>query len=149
MSKLDLRRGTEFTGLTVPFLVHDGQGRFVMHKRSQKCRDEQGNWDIGSGAVEFGEALDKAVRREVKEEYCADALKVVPLGHFEIFRNNNGRPTHWIAFSHAVKVNPAEIANGDPEKIEELGWYKFDELPSPLHSQVMKTLNAAREIGLI
>jgi len=146
---MDARRGIDFIGITVPFLVHDGTGRFVMHKRSQKCRDEQGNWDIGSGAMEFGETPEDAVRREVREEYCAEASEVVSLGYFNIIRNNSGVTTHWIAFSHALKVDPKDVKNGDPDKIEDLGWYSLDTLPKPLHSQVMKTINAAKEIGII
>jgi 8-oxo-dGTP diphosphatase len=149
MADIDARRGIDFIGVTVPFVVHDGKGRFVMHRRSNKCRDEQGKWDIGSGAVEVGERLEQAVRREVKEEYCAEASEVIALGFYEIQRVNNDTPTHWIAFSHALKVDPKDVSNGDPEKIEDLGWFTFDKLPAPLHSQIMKTLDTAHEEGIV
>ena len=71
---VDLKRGVDQIGVTVNFLVHDGNGRILLQKRSQQCRDEQGRWDIGGGAVEFGESLDDAVLRELREE-----LNVTPL----------------------------------------------------------------------
>ena len=51
---IDLKRGVDYIGVTVNFLVHDGNGRILLQKRSKQCRDEQGRWDIGGGAVEFG-----------------------------------------------------------------------------------------------
>jgi 8-oxo-dGTP diphosphatase len=148
MIELDLRRGVDFIGVTVPFLVHDGKGNFLMQKRSQKCRDEQGRWDIGSGAMEFGETFEQAARREVKEEYCVDALEVMQLQVFNILRNS-ATPTHWVAISHALKVDPKKVKNGDPVKIEELNWFRLDNMPSPLHSQAMKTINAAKKAGVL
>jgi 8-oxo-dGTP pyrophosphatase MutT (NUDIX family) len=52
---VDLKRGVDYIGTTVSFIVHDGKGRVLLQKRSQNCRDERGKWDIGGGAVEFGE----------------------------------------------------------------------------------------------
>ena len=62
--KYDLKRGIDFVGVTCSFLCHDGNGRILMHKRSQNCRDEQGRWDLGAGALEHGESVKKAVERE-------------------------------------------------------------------------------------
>lgn len=70
--KHDLRRGIDFIGVTCVFLCHDGGGKFVLQKRSAKCRDEQGRWDPGGGALEHGESFEDAIRREVHEEYCTD-----------------------------------------------------------------------------
>jgi len=41
-----------------------------MSKRSNKTRDEHGKWDPGGGSIEFGESIDSALKREVREEYC-------------------------------------------------------------------------------
>lgn len=57
-NKTDLKRGIYHIGVTINFLVHDGNGKLLLQKRSINCRDEHGKWDIGGGAVEFGETLD-------------------------------------------------------------------------------------------
>ena len=46
----------------------------------------------------------------------------------------DGIETHWIAIPFFVKVDPEEVKNNEPHKIEELGWFTLDALPQPLHS---------------
>lgn len=145
----DLRRGVDFIGVTTPFVVHDGKGKVLLHKRSQNCRDEQGTWDIGGGAVEFGESLEDAVRREIKEELSADVLKLEFLTVFDAHRQHNGQPTHWVAVVFAAKVDPANVKNGDPDRIDELAWFDSTNLPKPLHTQFYKAFNPAKEKGFV
>jgi hypothetical protein len=46
--------GIDYVGITTVFFCHDGKGNFLFHKRSNKCRDEHGRWDLGSGKLEHG-----------------------------------------------------------------------------------------------
>lgn len=147
--KDDLKRGVDFIGVTVPFVVHDGKGNILLQKRSQNTRDEQGRWDVGGGSMEFGETFEEAVRREVREELCADAKKVTFLEVYNALRDNNGTQTHWIALVHCVQVDPAEVKIGEPKRIDEIGWFKIDKLPSPLHSMMQQSLLAAKRAGII
>lgn len=132
---LDLKRGVDFIGVCVVFYCHDGKGRLLMHKRTNKCRDEKGRWDVGGGSVEFGESFEEAVRREVKEEYCVDILDLKHVGTTSILRNTDGLTTHWVAAVFGALVDPKGAKIGDPEKMEGLEWFSFDNLPSPRHSQ--------------
>ena len=70
MAKSELKKGVDFIGVTVVYFCHDGNGKFIMAKRSKNTRDEHGKWDIGGGGVEFGESVEKTLRKEIKEEYC-------------------------------------------------------------------------------
>ncbi|MBI5906781.1 NUDIX domain-containing protein [Candidatus Saccharibacteria bacterium] len=144
-----MRRGVDHIGVTVCFVVHDGAGNVLLQKRSQQCRDEKGHWDIGGGALEFGETIQDAVRREVYEELLVDVLALEFLFSFEALRDNNGIPTHWIAMSHAVKVDPAKVKIGEPRKIDKIGWFTTKNLPKPLHSQMKKSLDRAKAEGII
>lgn len=148
-NKTDLRRGVDFIGVTVNFLIHDGKGNLLMQKRSQNCRDEQGRWDIGGGALEFGEKLEDAVIREVNEELCTKPLEIKFLRSYEALRDNNGTPTHWMAFVHAVLVDPETVKIGEPHKIDEIGWFTSKNLPSPLHSMFYNVFDLALEQGVI
>jgi ADP-ribose pyrophosphatase YjhB (NUDIX family) len=132
-----MKKGIDFTGICVIFLCHDGEGNFAMAKRSQKCRDEQGTWDVGAGGVKFGEKVEDTVKREVLEEYGATALEQEFLGFRDVHRTHNNNKTHWIALEYLVLVNKAEVKNGEPDMLDEVGWFTIDTLPSPLHSQVM------------
>lgn len=138
--KHDLNRGVDFIGVTCSFVCHDGNGRILLHKRSKHCRDEQGNWDNGGGAHEFGDNIEETVRREIKEEYGADALDVKFIKVYDAHRKlKDGTPTHWLAVLFLVKVDPKQVKNNEPHKIDEIGWFTLDDLPSPLHSQAQHT----------
>ena len=141
--KVDLRRGIDYIGVTVNFLVHDGNGKILLHKRSKNCRDEQGKWDIGGGAVEFGETLDEAVRRELKEELCVEPIELSAIQHYDAHRNNDGVATHWIAIMYLARVNPNEVKIGEPHKIDDIGWFTKDALPTPRHSMFDKAYKMA------
>jgi len=147
--KSDLRRGVDFIGVTVNFIIHDGKGNVLLQKRSRNCRDEQGKWDVGGGALEFGEKLEDAVRREIKEELCCVPLKIDFLRSFEALRDNNGTPTHWMAFVHVVLVDPSTVKIGEPHKIDELGWFTSKNLPTPLHSMFHQAYDYVLKTGII
>jgi 8-oxo-dGTP diphosphatase len=146
---MDAKRGVDFIGVTVPFVVHDGKGNFLLQKRSQNCRDEQGTWDVGGGSMEFGEEWEEAVRREVMEELGVDPQEVKFLKAYNALRDNKGISTHWIALVHAVRVNSGQAKINDAEKIDEIGWFTLANLPSPLHSKMMESLKAAQQAGII
>ena len=95
---MELRKGTDYTGISVVFLCHDGLEHFLLHKRSQTCRDEQGTWDCGGGGVEFGDTVEETLHKEVMEEYCATIISYQFLGYGDVFRESEGKPTHWLAF---------------------------------------------------
>lgn len=82
-----MKPGKDFVRIFVCGICHDGEGNVLYMKRSQKARDEQGNWNIGAGGtLELGETLDACLSREVKEETDADIIEKEYLGHREIFR---------------------------------------------------------------
>lgn len=136
----DLKRGVDYIGACVVFFCHDGKGNFLLHKRSKNCRDEQGRWDCGGGAMEFGETFEDAVRREVKEEYRANVADVRYLGTQNIVRAGSNGTTHWLANVFACRVDPAQIQNGDPHYIDEIGWFPLHKLPRPIHSSIPKDI---------
>ena len=134
--------GTSNTEKTVrvgcALFCHNGTGKYLINKRSANCRDEHNTWDPGGGGVDFGERVEDTVRREVREEYCTEPLKVELLGFRDVFREQNGEPTHWVMFDFKVRVNPEEVAIGEPHKCDGLRWITIEELASftePLHSK--------------
>jgi len=131
---IDLKRGVDFIGVGCVFFCHDGKGNVLLHKRSDKCRDEHGKWDSGAGAVEHGETFEETIRREVLEEYLAESLDVKYVSTRTLIREHEGKTTHWVQNLHLVLVDPDKVGIGEPEKMEEIGWFPFDDLPEPLHS---------------
>lgn len=112
-----------------------------MGKRSKTTRDEHGKWDLGGGAIEFGEKIENALRREIKEEYGTDVLNFEFLGIMDVHRiDHEKNKTHWIALCHKVLVDRRKVWNAAPKDHDEIGWFTLYTLPSPVHSQLPKFL---------
>lgn len=135
-------KGVSFPGITTVFLCYDGKGRLLLSKRSPNTRDEQGRWEPGGGSLKLGQSVEESMLRELKEEYNADALEVTFVGYYDAFRSaDDGTPTHWLAMCFAVRVDPEHVGIGEPDKIDELGWFTLDDLPQPMHSQFANYFN--------
>ncbi|HEX8227063.1 MAG TPA: NUDIX domain-containing protein [Candidatus Saccharimonadales bacterium] len=145
----NLRRGIDHIGVSVTFIAHDGNGNVLLERRSADARDEHGNWCFGSGAIEFGESIDEAVKREVKEELCTDPADIKFLTVYDAIREQNGVKTHWVAMTYAVHVDPKTVTIGEPDKIDAIDWFTSDRLPSPLHSQFWKSYQIALDMGIV
>jgi ADP-ribose pyrophosphatase YjhB (NUDIX family) len=142
MKKLDHKtlsahKGVSFVGVTTVALCHDGKGNFVMMKRGLGARDEHGRWDIIGGGLKVGQPIIENLKREIKEELCADATDIKYIGFRDVHRElEDGTKTHWVSLDHVALVDPKQVKIGEPEVFDELGWFTLDNLPSPLHSQL-------------
>ncbi len=130
-----MKKGEDYTGITVVYLCHDGQGNILLNKRSKKCRDEHGCWDPGGGGVEFGDTVEHTLQKEILEEYGTNILDKEFLGFRDVHRVHEGKKTHWIALDFKVHIARDRVVNGEPEKFDEVRWFTLDTLPAPLHSQ--------------
>ncbi len=146
MSEVKLRKGFDFIGVSAVTMCHDGNGKYLIGKRGEKCRDEHGKWEpVGSGGVKLTEPLEDTVRREVKEECGADASSIEFMGFREVFRNINGEKTHWIAFDFKAHINPDEVYITEPDKCSEFKWCTLAEIPTPQHSEFPRFLEKYKD----
>jgi len=86
------------------------RGRILMAKRGKEPL--KGWWSLPGGAVETGETLDYAVRREVREE---TGLEVKPLRVFEIFERVMHDPQgateyHYVLIDYVCRSPAARSA---------------------------------------
>ena len=135
-----MKKGIDYTGVTIVYFCHDGKGNFIMSKRSKNTRDEHDRWDIGGGALEFGATVDETLQKEIKEEYCTDVLSKEFLGFRDVHRTREGHPDHWIALDFKVLIDPKKVKNGEPHKFDEVRFFTFDTMPKLVHSQFPKFL---------
>jgi len=133
---MSIRKGEDYTGVAVVYLCHDGKGNFLLAKRSKNCRDEHSRWDIGGGGLEFGDKVEETLRKEIKEEYGTDVLDYEFLGYRDVHREQNGKKTHWVSLDFKVLVDFDKVKNGEPNKFNEVRWFKIEDFPEPLHSQL-------------
>ncbi len=130
----DLKPGIDYVGITTSFYCNDGKGNFLLHKRSKNCRDEQGNWDPGGGKLDHGIGIEETVLKEVQEEYGVKGKIQEQLPAHDIFRVQNRIKTHWVCIPFFILVNRNDVKNNEPHKIDQIDWFKLDNLPTPLHT---------------
>ena len=99
-----MRVGYDYTGVAVIFCCHDGKGNFLLSKRGQGARDEQGVWEFGGGKLEFGETLEEAIKREMQEEYGCSALAIDALPPVSLVRKKENGTMHWVLIPSIVLV---------------------------------------------
>ena len=51
----------------------------------------------------------------------------------------------WLALDFKVLVDREKVKNGEPHKFEEIGWFKLDNLPTPMHSQIPNAINIHKD----
>ena len=114
------------------------RGRILMAQRGKEPL--KGWWSLPGGALEIGESLDSAVRREVLEE---TGLKVKPLKVIEIFerimRDEKGVPEyHYVLIDYFCRVTGGTLTPADDVSRAEwvprasLGDYKITEGTLPV-----------------
>lgn len=140
-----MQKGKDYTGITITYLCHDGEGNVVFNKRSTNCRDEHGMWDCGGGGLDFGDTVIDTLKKEIKEEYLTDVLQYDFLGYRDVHRVHDGVKTHWVSLDFKVKVDKSMVGNGEPHKFDAVEWFTLDTLPSPLHSQFPKFLQLYKD----
>jgi 8-oxo-dGTP diphosphatase len=136
MKNNGMQQGIDYIGVCVVYFCHDGKGNVILAKRNANTRDEHGRWDTGGGGVEFSQTIEDTIKKEIEEEYYTQVLETEFLGFRDVHRIHDNKKTHWVALDFKVLVDPKKVANGEPHKFDEVRFFPFDQLPSPLHSQL-------------
>ena len=125
-----LNRGIDYIGVGVGAMIFNDKGEVFLAKRGPKARNEIGKWDFPGGCVEFGETLENAIKREIKEEFDID-IEVIEL----LQVNNHIIPEekqHWVSPSFIAKLLLGEAKITERDKNEDIGWFALDNIPRPL-----------------
>ncbi len=107
-------------------ILLDGD-RILMAQRGKQPL--KGWWSLPGGALETGESLADAVRREVREE---TGLEIEPLGVLEIFeriiRDAEGVPEyHYVLIDYVCRITGGQLAAGDD--VCQVEWVRRRDLP--------------------
>mgnify|MGYP001613911908 CR=1 FL=1 len=62
---------------------------------------------------------------------------------------NDGVQTHWVAPIFLARVNVEQVKIGEPEKMDEIGWFKEGEWSDPLHSCFLNHFDLVKLSGAI
>ncbi len=125
-----MRRGVDYIGVGVGAVIVDDAGWLFLARRGPAAQNERGLWEFPGGAVEFGERLSEALRREIREEYGIE-IEVGPLlDVVDHLLPEEGQ--HWVSPSFICRIVAGEPAIREPAKCSEIGWFALADVPSAL-----------------
>jgi mutator protein MutT len=122
-----MKRGVDYIGVGVGAVIRDHDGKCFLARRGKEARNESGKWEFPGGGVEFGERLEDALIREIREEYGFEVtvLRLLDVVNHLIPDENQ----HWVSptFLCGHKGGTPRIL--EPHKCDEIGWFALNEIP--------------------
>lgn len=122
-----MKPGKDYIGVGCGALIVNDKNETLLIKRTSKSQNEAGFWSKPGGTVEFNEKVEDAIIREIKEELGIDIKLIRPLGFTNHILNSDNQ--HWVAIHYLAKIINGELEIMEPDKIEEIKWFSFDNLP--------------------
>lgn len=120
-----MHRGIDYIGVGVGAAIFNNDGRLFLTLRGKKAKNERGKWEIPGGSVEFGETLEDAIKREIKEEYGVE-IKIIELldvcDHLIPDEHQ-----HWVSPTYICKITKGHPRIIEPEKCDAIGWFTREE----------------------
>lgn len=136
MEGAKLKPGKDYIGVGVgAVILRDNKILLLLRKKAP----ESGCWTIPGGKVEFGETVEEAILREVKEEINAEGKIIAPLGVTNHILKEEG--THYVSPRFLVELLE-EPKNMEPESHEAMEWFPIDNLPENVTMTTQKALSA-------
>lgn len=131
-----LKPGKDYIGVGVGALIFkDNKILLLLRKKAP----EAGCWTIIGGKVEFGETIESAILREVKEEIGVDGKIIAYLGVTNhIVREEN---THFVSPRFLVEIEE-EPRNMELNSHDSMQWFDVNQLPKNITMTTEKALEA-------
>ena len=108
-------------------IIYDRKKGILLEKRT-----DNGMWCVPGGALELGETLEEALKREVKEETSLDIFNPklfdVKAGVHMVYPNND--EVYYTDVVYEINEYKGELKPDSESK--ELCWIKIDELPNDI-----------------
>ncbi|HXI63578.1 MAG TPA: NUDIX domain-containing protein [Gemmatimonadales bacterium] len=123
-------RGIDYIGVGVGALIVDDQGRLFLARRGPKAKNERGLWEFPGGAVERGERLADALRREIREEYGIEIAVGDLLDVVDHILPEEGQ--HWVSPAYLCRIVSGTPTILEPDKCAEIGWFAPADVPRDL-----------------
>ena len=134
-----MKRGKDYIGLAATAVILNDDNEILLLQRNKA--PEAGNWSVPGGAVEFGETMEDALKRELYEELGIEIEIIKPL----TFTDHIPSPksTHWVVATFLAKIISGEVTNKEPEKHQQLAWFSLTDIPA---NSTSTTISAVKSI---
>jgi 8-oxo-dGTP diphosphatase len=125
-----IKPGKDYIGVGGGVLILNNQNETLLLKRGKKSKNEVGFWNKPGGAVDYGEKIIDAMRREVKEEIGVDVKIFGYLLHSDHIIKKDKQ--HWVGFNLLGRIKSGTPKIMETQKHEEMLWFNLDKLPKKL-----------------
>jgi mutator protein MutT len=135
-----MKKGTDYIGVGCGALIINEKEEALLLKRGGATRNNAGYWSQPGGTVEFGETVDEAIIREIKEELNVDIELIRYLNYTDHIIPHEKQ--HWVAIAYLAKIVGGELKNMEPDKHEEIKWFPITEMPELLAATTVNSVEA-------
>ena len=125
-----MKRGIDYIGVGVGAMIVNDQGQLFLARRGPLAKNERGLWEFPGGAVEFGERLADALRREIREEYGIEIQVGRLLDVVDHLLPEEGQ--HWVSPTYVCTLLSGSPRILEPGKCSEIGWFAPEAVPTDL-----------------
>jgi len=125
-----MKRGVDYIGVGVGALIVNERGELFLARRGPLAKNERGLWEFPGGSVEYGERLEDALKREIREEYGLEIEVGELLDVVDHILPDEGQ--HWVSPTYICKPVSCDPKILEPGKCTEIGWFPPDQAPGDL-----------------
>lgn len=110
-------------------VINDKNEILVDCRKGQYVDEKNPVWELPGGRIEFGEAPEEAVVREVFEEtgYQVEIIKMIPKVYSHIFHYPNCEQ-HTLVYTYLCRLKTLERVVTQDEEVACIRWIKLEEV---------------------
>jgi len=122
-----MKKGIDYIGVGAGAIIFNKDGRIFLAKRGPEARNEKNRWEFPGGSVEFGETLESALIREIREEYgfVIDVVQLLDVVNHILPEEKQ----HWVSPTYLCRYKNGKPSIKEPHKCEEIGWFNIGAIP--------------------
>lgn len=125
-----MQPGRDYIGVGVGAIIVGEEGEVFLAQRGPAARNERGCWEFPGGAVAFGERLEDAIQREIREEFGMEIVVERLLHVVDHLLPDEGQ--HWVSPTYIARHTAGVPRILEPQKCSAFGWFLLSALPQPL-----------------
>lgn len=119
-----MKKGVDYIGVGVGAIIINPKKQVFLAQRGPGARNERGLWEFPGGSVEFGETLQAALLREIREEYDFSIEVVELLDVYDHLIPDEKQ--HWVSPSYVCSIKLGKPRITEPNKCSAIGWFSLD-----------------------
>jgi len=122
-----MKKGIDYIGVGTGAIIFNKDGTLFLAKRGKEARNEKHKWEFPGGCVEFGETLENALVREVREEFgfVVEVIQLLDVVNHILPKEKQ----HWVSPTYICRYRSGKPRILEPLKCEEIGWFNLNDIP--------------------